>query len=234
MVSIEVSNLTKKFPGVVALDSVSFSVPKGIVLGVLGPNGSGKSTLLKILAGLQKPTRGTVNVFGKPPSISLKKRMAFVPEVESLYRWMKVREILSFASGFYDDWDDAVLHELLDFLGLNPEQKIGTLSKGMKVRLKIILALARKAELLLLDEPLSGIDPVSREKIINALLKTYRFGEETIVFSTHIVKEAEPFFDRVIFLDRGKVVLEEEAERLREKEGMSIEEFFKKIFEGGG
>jgi ABC-2 type transport system ATP-binding protein len=233
MEAIEVYNLTKKFPGVVALQSVTFKVPKGIVLALLGPNGSGKSTLLKILAGLQYPTGGYVKIFGSSPSPSIRKRIAYVPEVESLYRWMKVGEILKFASQFYEDWDQSVLSELLDFLELNPNQKIGTLSRGMKVRLKIALALSRKADLLLLDEPLSGIDPVSREKIIDALVKTYRFGEQTIVFSTHIVKEAEPFFDRVVFLDRGKIRLEEDAERLREREGMSIEQFFKKIYEGG-
>jgi len=227
---VEVQNLWKKFPGSIALKGVTFSLPKGVVLGLIGPNGSGKSTLLKILAGIMKPTQGTVKVFGNTKIIERKSRLAYVPELDCIYRWMTVRRFLDFCGNLFPDWNFERESKLLDFLQLEPSKKVSSLSKGMRVRLKMLQALARDSELLLLDEPLSGIDPASRGKIIDVLIDTFRMGEQTIIFSTHIVSEAERLFDRVIMLGEGNIVLEGEAEELRQKYGKSIQEIFKEWF----
>lgn len=228
---IEAKNLSKKFPGVTALKNVDLTIEKGKVVGLLGPNGSGKSTFLKIVVGLLKPSRGEITIGGETPSFRTKASIAYVPEVDCLYRFMKVRELLDLTQSFYLDWDKRKSQEFLGFLQLTPEQKIGNLSRGMKARLKLLLALSRHAELLLLDEPLSGIDPVSREKIMQALLLDYTKREgATIIFSTHIIAEAEKFFDQVVFLREGEIAERGDAEELRAKYKKSIEDQFKQLY----
>jgi len=229
---IEIEGLTKRFPGVVALRNINMEVEKGIILGLLGPNGSGKSTLLKLLVGLLKPSKGKVRVFGEKPTWKLRERIAYVPEVEEIYRWMKVEELISFVSSFYSNWQKGKERELIDFLGIERGKRISELSRGMRMRLKILLALARRADLVLLDEPLSGIDPVSRQRIIETLLREFKVGEKTVIFSTHIVREAERIFDKVVFLREGEIYLSGDADRLREERKNSIEEIFREIFGG--
>lgn len=227
---VEVHDLSKRFPGSLALRGVSFSLEKGLVLGLIGPNGSGKSTLLKILAGIMRPSHGRVRIFGEAGLVERKSRIAYVAEVDTLYRWMTVRRFLDFCGNLFPDWNYEREPELLDFLQLEPTKKISSLSRGMRVRLKMLQALARDCELLLLDEPLSGIDLISREKIIDVLIETFRMGEQTIIFSTHIVSEAERLFDKVILLSEGEIILEGDAEDLRQKHGKSIQDIFKESF----
>lgn len=220
----------KSFPGADALRGVTMELPAGQIIGLLGPNGSGKSTMLKLMVGLHRPTAGVVTVAGRAPDRSTKAQVAYLPEVDHLYGWMTVKEAIRFVRAFYDDWDEERARALVDFMNLEPGKKVAHLSKGMRARLKLVLALARSARLVLLDEPLSGIDPPSRSRIVQAILSEYKFGEQTIVLSTHEVLEAEPLFERLIMLEGGRIKLDGDAEELRQQYGRSIQGIMEHIF----
>lgn len=225
-----VKDLRKKYPKVEALKGLDLILGKGQICGLLGPNGSGKSTLLKAIVGLIKPDAGTIEIFGNPPSRHTKAQIAFVPEVDNLYRWMTVGQTIDFISGFYDDWEEKRENELLEFMRLERDKKISSLSKGMKARLKLILALARRAPLILLDEPFSGIDPSSKDRIVEGIIRQFKSDDQTMIISTHALGETEQLFDSVVFLDEGTINLQGNAEDLRLRYGKSINELFKEVF----
>jgi ABC-2 type transport system ATP-binding protein len=225
-----ISNLRKKYPKVEALKGVDLALPQGEIWGLLGPNGSGKSTLLKCIIGLVKPDGGEIRILGQVPSRRTKAQIAFVPEVENLYRWMTVRQAIDFTASFYEDWDEGRIPGLLEFMGLDPDKKVSSLSKGMRARLKLILALARKAPLLLLDEPFSGIDPASRDRIVEGIVRQFKSEVQSMIISTHAVGDTEQLFDGVVFLDEGTVSLQGNAEDLRDQYGKSINDLFKEVF----
>ncbi len=227
---VKLEGVLKRFGSTTALRGVSLSVDRGSVLGLLGPNGSGKSTLLKTLVGLYHPEEGRVLIGGVPPSGATRAITAYVPEEDHLYDWMSVGGMLDFVSRFYDDWDAVKARELLDFMGLDRSARVGSLSKGMRGRLRLILAMARAADLVLLDEPLAGLDLPSRARILETIIGEYRAGDQTIILSTHEVAEVETVFDRVVLLQEGRVVLDEEAEDLRRKRGKSVEALMKEVF----
>jgi ABC-2 type transport system ATP-binding protein len=226
----DLENVTKKYPGVEALKDFSLRLGRGRILGLLGPNGSGKTTLMKLIMGFIRPGQGKIGVLGGLPGPGTRGRIAYVSESDDLYPWMRVGEILKFTSQFYKDWEHAKEKELLELLGLEPERKIGTLSYGMRTRVRIMLALSRRPDLVLLDDPFSGVDLVSREKIQDALLETYHYKEQSVVMATHIIKEAEPLFDEVAFIQEGKLVLQGEADDLREKQSKAITDVYKEVF----
>lgn len=213
-----------------ALDGVTLNMARGKIIGLLGPNGSGKSTLLKSIAGLVKPSAGRVLVDGEPPSVRTKDKVAYLPEIDHLYSWMTVKEILDFMASFYSSWQQERAWELLEFMNLQGEKKVRNLSKGMRARLKLVISLARNVPLVLLDEPLSGIDPPSRARILESLVFQYREGDQTIVLSTHEVTEAETIFEDVIFLHEGKVKLYDSAENLRARHGCSIQDLWEEVY----
>lgn len=226
---VKVKDVWKKYPGIWALQGVSFTVEKGKVFGVLGENGAGKSTLFRIIASVTRPSKGTITIAEKPVGLETRKIVAFLPEVNPFYGWMKVMEQLEFLAAFYSGWDMNKSRELLNFLNLPDNVKIGTLSKGQQAKLKIVFAFSWPAELVLMDEPLGGIDPPTRKKIINTLFKEFGFGEQTIIMSTHIVNEVEEFFDDVIYLKEGRVILSGTADSLREEKKTSLEGIFEEI-----
>ena len=156
--------------------------------------------------------------------------MAYLPEIDYLYGWMSVTQTLQYVSSFYPDWDEAKAGELLSFFDLRADAKVSKLSKGMRARLKILLAMARQAEVILLDEPLSGIDPPSRSRVMGALVSHFRSENQTVVMSTHDVVEAESLFDEVLFLKEGRVELRGDAEALREQKGKSIRDLFEEVY----
>lgn len=227
---VEASGLSKHYPGQWALRDVSLSIPRGVIVGLLGPNGSGKSTFLRILAALARPTSGQVLVLGRDPGIGTKAHVAYLSEVDHLYAPMTAGEAIRFAWAAFDDFDPELAHGLLGKMNLAADKWIGTMSKGQRARLKLVLALARKADLILLDEPLSGIDPASRERILQSIAGEYRSGESTLILSTHQVEESEALFDRVIFLNDGEVALQGEAEDLRQRYGKSIDQLFREVY----
>ena len=230
MTIVEVQDLWKRYPGSTALRGVSLQVPRGVVLGVLGENGSGKSTLLRILAGVSRPSRGTVRVLGRDPrDAAVRRHIAFLPEVTPYDPWMRVRGLLDFLQPFYPGWDSQKARMLLDALQLDPDRRIGELSKGQQARLKLATAFAWPSDLVLLDEPLGGIDPPSRHRILHTLFSEFRYGEQTIVLSTHLVQEVEEFLETVVFLHHGEVALQGSADDLRARTGKSLLELFEEV-----
>ncbi|KLU39885.1 MAG: hypothetical protein AA931_07990 [Peptococcaceae bacterium 1109] len=227
---LEIDGLSKRYGRVEALDDVSLQLPMGEIWGVLGPNGSGKSTLLKCIAGLVKPDEGSIRINGLSPSRATKSVVAFVPEINTMYRWMTVAEVMSFAAAFYQDWSKERAQELMEFMRLEPGKKVGSLSKGMRARLRLILGMARDAQLVLLDEPLSGIDPASRDRIVEGIARQFDGEGRSIVLSTHAVDETERLFDTVMFLRDGHIELIGNAEELRIQRGKSINDLFKEVY----
>ena len=222
-------NVTKRYGAVEALRDVSFSLPPGTVTGLVGANGSGKSTLLKLAAGFVRPSAGEVRVLGRLPGIAERRQIAFVAEVDPLDGWMTVDQAVRFVRSFFTDWDEDQEAELREILELPAARRVGDLSKGMRTRVRLLLGLARSAPLVLLDEPFSGIDPVSRRRIADAILAACRRGRRTILLSTHDLKDAEPLFDRLMVLARGRLVLEGEADEIRAQRGMSIEDVVEEV-----
>jgi len=227
--AIEIKNISKKYPGALALDEISVNFPKGQITGLVGPNGSGKSTLLKIITGLVVEDSGQVKINDLEDK-RLMNQIAFLPEINHLYDWMSIKEAINFFSNQYNDFSTKKAEELLDFMNLTLEQKIKALSKGMVARLKLVLVLARRAPLLILDEPLSGIDPNSRARILESLISEYESDFQSIVISTHEVVEAERFFDHVVFLEEGKVLLEGNTDDLRAERNKSVQELVREVF----
>jgi ABC-2 type transport system ATP-binding protein len=226
---IEFKNVSKSFGSTVALNDVSLVFPRGKIIGLFGPNGAGKSTSIKLIMGLNRPDRGEVRVDGENPQ-NKKQDMAYLPEIDHLYPWMNIAQAADFTRTFYADWDEGKYRELIKFLNLQEDMKISKISKGQRAKTKLLLTVSRRAPYLLMDEPLSGIDILTREEIINTLIRDFREGEQTIIISTHEIAEVESLVDEVIFLDRGKVKISGNAEDLRVERNMSLVELMKEAF----
>ena len=226
---IEFKNVSKSFGSTVALNDVSLVFPRGKIIGLFGPNGAGKSTSIKLIMGLNRPDRGEVRVDGENPQ-NKKQDMAYLPEIDHLYPWMNIAQAADFTRTFYADWDEGKYRELIKFLNLQEDMKISKISKGQRAKTKLLLTVSRRAPYLLMDEPLSGIDILTREEIINTLIRDFREGEQTIIISTHEIAEVESLVDEVIFLDRGKVKISGNAEDLRVEKNMSLVELMKEAF----
>ena len=229
MAFIQVNELWKAYPGIWPLKGVSFEVTKGRSVGVLGQNGSGKSTLFRILAGLTKASEGEVLIDGHVPGLETKRLTAYMPELDPFYGWMTVEEILGFVSGFYESWDAARAAELLDLLELPIDRKVGALSRGQKGRLKVVTAFSWESQLILMDEPLGGIDQPSRKKMLDVLFNQYRTPDQTILISTHLVDEVEPFLDDVVFIMDGEITLAGDAGTLSGERGQSLADIFVEV-----
>ena len=229
MPAIELTDIHKRYYRSHALRGVNLTVEQGKIVGLLGPNGSGKSTMLKICAGLTRPTSGKVQVYGQDLSPATRAMTAYMPDIDTFYSWMTVKQAITFEGSMFND---LVLKDAMDLaseLKLDPDTKISSLSKGQHGRLKLVLAMSRRAELVLMDEPLSGIDPPSRAAILETIAESYRAGEQTIIISTHEVLESEKLFEDVIFLSEGQIVLMGEADRLRAERGKSLNEIFAEV-----
>ncbi|NMB11883.1 MAG: ABC transporter ATP-binding protein [Firmicutes bacterium] len=228
---VETRDVVKRFGRTQAVSGISMEIPRGIVVGLVGPNGSGKSTLLKLLAGVLRPDAGTVVVNGHPVGLKTKAWVSYQPETDYLYDWMTVQQVLDFTADLVPDWRWERADELVEFLNLERGTKVRHLSKGMRARLKLAVTLSRDADLFLLDEPLSGIDPPSRLRIIKSLIGGYEAGKHTIILSTHEVAETEGIFERVIFLDKGQIKVDANAEELRSQYGRSIQGLFEEVYQ---
>ena len=226
---VEIKNLTKSYLNKKAINDLTVNLPKGKVIGVLGPNGSGKTTLIKILTGILRSTKGQVLIDGHEPGVYTKSIVSYLPDRNFLYEWMKIEEAIEFFKDFYEDFDENKAYELLDFMKLDKEAKISSLSKGMNEKLNLTLVLARKAKLYVLDEPIAGVDPVARDQILDAIIKNYN-EESTMIITTHLVRDIEAVFDHVIFLKDGEIYLQGNAEELREEKQMQIDDLYKEIF----
>jgi len=226
---VQISSLTKRYITTTALSDVTLEVPEGHIMGLLGPNGSGKTTLMKILAGLVSPTSGSVLVDGMAPGVRTKAIVSFLPDVNHLDRWMSVGEAGDFYADFYLDFERKRFEELLAIMRLTPGQKIGSLSKGMVEKARVSLVFSRRARLYVLDEPFGGLDPVARSQVLDALVANFR-TDSSMILSTQMVADVERFFDDVVFLDGGRVVLAGDAEDLRTRRGASIEDIYREVY----
>jgi len=226
---IEFTNVSKSFGSVQALDQLNLQFSQGKIIGLFGPNGAGKSTAMKMIAGLNQPDRGNVLVDGLKPRSS-RAKIAYLPEIDHLYGWWTLKQAADFTRSFYSDWDDVKHQEMLKFLNLDEGMKLGKISKGQRAKCKLLLTVSRRAPYLLMDEPLSGIDILTREEIINTLIHDYREGEQTIIISTHEIDEVESLVEEVYFIDQGRIVISGNAEELRMEKNMSLVEIMKEAF----
>ena len=226
---VQISSLTKRYITTTALSDITLDVPEGHIMGLLGPNGSGKTTLMKILAGLVSPTSGSVLVDGMAPGVGTKAVVSFLPDVNHLDRWMSVGEAGDFYADFYLDFDRKRYGELLAIMRLTAGQKIGSLSRGMVEKARLSLVFSRRARLYILDEPFGGLDPLARSQVLDALVANFR-TDSSMILSTQMVADVERFFDDVVFLDGGRVVLAGEAEDLRTRRGASIEDIYREVY----
>lgn len=229
-IAVEIKNLEKKYIGVKALRGINVNFPAGKITGLIGPNGSGKSTMLKSIAGLTQPTGGEINIFGKKLNKKLKEKIAFLPEINHFYDWMKISDVIDFSNSQFKNFNVEKAEEILDFMNLKSSMKIKELSKGMVGRVKLILTMAREVPLIIMDEPLAGIDPKSRSQILESLISEYNAETQSIILSTHEVLEAEKFFDHVVFLEQGEIKLQGNADDLRKERKKSIQDMSKEVF----
>ncbi|WP_136608512.1 ABC transporter ATP-binding protein [Paenibacillus dokdonensis] len=226
---LKVNGVSKKYGSKKALDNVSFEIRPGKITGLLGSNGSGKSTLMQIIAGLTPATAGDISVMGKPIGRETKSLISYMPDRPLTESWMKVKDAVAFYKDFYADFNMEKAREMLDFMNLNEKDSVSVLSKGMNERLQLTLALSRNVNLYLLDEPIGGVDPVARGKILDAIVRFYS-EESSLIICTHLVRDMERIFDEVMFLNSGSIVLHEEVESVRLKHGRSVDDMFKEVF----
>lgn len=226
---LECRSLTKRYGTVNALNAVTFSVPRGRVVGLLGPNGSGKTTLIKLIAGLLQPTSGGAFILGEEPGASTKARVSYLPERPYFSPAMKVSDTLSFFSDFYDDFDRRLAEDMLMRLSVPTTNTMGSLSKGTKEKVQLVLVMARRAALYLLDEPIGGVDPAARDFILGTIIANYH-RDSTILVSTHLVADVERVLDDFILLQYGTMSMYSSPHLVREQTGRSLDQYFREAF----
>ena len=226
---LKIKNLSKSFDGKKILDNVNLEISKGKIVGLLGKNGAGKSTLIKLINDLLTIDQGEILFKGKRISVYSKEHISYLPERTYLDKSMKVSDVVSYFSEFYKDFDKDKAHELLNSLNLDMNSRISKMSKGMQEKLQLILVMSRQSDLYILDEPLSGVDPATRDYILDTILSNFKEGS-SIIISTHLISDIERILDDVIFVDKGKIVLSSSADELRKKENSSIDDVFRRMF----
>ena len=226
---VKCNNLCKEFDNKKILKDINLTIPKGKIIGLLGKNGMGKTTLIKLINDLLTPTSGEVLINGEKPNINSKKVISYLPERTYLDKSMTVSQIITFFDEFYDNFNKEKAVKLLKDLDLDINSKISKMSKGMQEKLQLILVMSREAELYILDEPLGGVDPATRDYILDTILSNFSEGASVII-STHIISDIERILDDVIFIDKGEIVLISSADELRKKENASIDEIFRRCF----
>lgn len=226
---LSVRSLTKVYPGgVTALSDVSFDIPKGKIIGLLGPNGSGKTTLIKIVAGLLTSS-GEAKVCGFPIGVETKERVAYLPERNSIPEGFTVAEAIAMFTDFFPDFDEKRAREMIARLDVPTDKRIKTLSKGTKEKVQLIMVMARKAKLYLLDEPISGVDPAARSYIIETILSGYS-PDSSVIISTHLISDIENCMDGFVMIKYGKLHSIGTPAALKEKTGLGVDAYFREVF----
>lgn len=225
---IDIKNLTMVYSGRAVLDNVNLSLSQGQIVGLLGENGSGKTTLIRILAGLERNYQGDVDICGNRPGSITNHIVAYQPDHLPLDENLEIEEVCSIYSIFYEDFDLNKFYKLLNSFEISKELKIKECSKGMKEKIQIALTLSRKAKIYILDEPMSGIDPKSRKIVLNTIIDNFDY-QGLMIISTHLVLEVEKVLDRALFLDNGKLVVNESVDDIRENHHMGVEEYFTEV-----
>ncbi|MCY8071081.1 ATP-binding cassette domain-containing protein [Bacillus inaquosorum] len=228
---ITLEHVSKKYGRQTAVNDVSITLSSGRIYGLIGPNGSGKSTTLKMMAGLLFPTSGLIKADEKPVTRDMVRQTAYLTELDMFYPHFTVKDMVNFYQSQFPDFQIEQAYKLLNEMQLDPKKKIKKLSKGNRGRLKIVLALARRASVILLDEPFSGLDPMVRDSIVNSLVSYIDFEQQIVVIATHEIDEIETLLDEVIILANGEKVEQRDVEDIREQEGMSVLQWFKSKME---
>ena len=226
---LECKDLNKFYGNFQALNQLSLTVAPGRIVGLLGPNGSGKTTLLKLANGLLTPSSGEILIDGKAPGVETKAIVSYLPERTYLNNWMKITDAIAYFQDFYDDFRPDVAMQMIQNLGIDLKKTLGTMSKGTREKVQLILVMSRAARLYLLDEPIGGVDPAARDYILNAILNNYA-PNSTILISTHLISDIEQVLDDVIFIQNGRVVLQSSVEEIRENQGVSVDALFREVF----
>ena len=226
---LECKGLTKRFGRTAALDEVSLTVEPGRIVGLLGPNGSGKTTLIKLANGLLTPDGGYIAVCGTAPGRESHSLVSYLPERTAIPTWMTARQLLDFYGDFYQAFRREAAEEMLDHLGIQPRQAVKQMSKGTREKVQLIMVMSRAAKLYLLDEPIGGVDPATRDYILSTIIGNYN-PEAAVVISTHLIADVEKVLDEVIFISQGRVALQSTVDGIREEKGMSVDALFREVF----
>ena len=226
---LQTQKLSKAYSGHWALQEVDLQLPKGKIIGLLGPNGSGKTTFLKLCAGLLRPTGGSIDICGHTQSTYTKYLVSFLPDRTYLNNRQKVKEQLDMFADFYPDFDRQRAEQMLAALNISPDVRFGTLSKGSKEKVMLVLVMSRRAKLYLLDEPIGGVDPATRDYILNTIVSNFD-PDATVVISTHLISDVENILDGYVFLHNGKIVRQGEVSQTREETGKTLDELFREVF----
>lgn len=226
---LSIKHLYKDYGTKKVLKDINLDISKGKIIGLLGKNGTGKTTLIKLINDLLTPSSGEILINGKKPGIDSKKVISYLPERTYLNKQMKVSEVIDYFSDFYEDFDKDKALKLLIDLDLDVNQRLAKMSKGMQEKVQLILVMSRRAELYILDEPLGGVDPATRDYILDTILNNFN-ENASVIISTHLISDIERILDEVIFIDKGSIVLQSECDALRKKEKSSIDEIFRRMF----
>ena len=229
MAILECKDLSKRFGRIQALDTVNLKIEPGRVVGLLGPNGSGKTTLIKLANGLLTPTSGEILIDGKAPGKETKAIVSYLSDKEYLPEWMSAKQLMDFFADFYADFDRERAKEMLTRLGIDETMRIKQMSKGTREKVQLILVMSRQAKLYLLDEPIGGVDPATRDYILDTIIRNYN-PEAAVLISTHLIADVEQVLDEVIFIQNGQILLQSDVDSIREEKGMSVDQYFREVF----
>ena len=225
----ECRNLTKSYGSAPALSNVNLAVESGRIVGLLGPNGSGKTTMIKLANGLLTPTAGEVLIDGMAPGIETKKIVSYLPERTYIPLWMNAEQLMDFFGDFYGDFRRERAEEMIAHLGIDPKQRVKEMSKGTREKVQLILVMSRAAKLYMLDEPIGGVDPATRDYIISTIIGNYD-QQASVIISTHLIADVESVLDDVIFINKGEIILQSTVDEVREKNGKSVDALFREVF----
>lgn len=226
---LEISDVSKAYGRKKALNHVTLAVGRGRIIGLLGPNGSGKSTLIKLINGLLTLDEGKILINGYEPGVETKKVVSYLPERTYLDNNMTVEDIIEYFQKFYEDFSTERAYSMLESLDIQKKDKLKELSKGTREKVGLILVMSRKAQLYVLDEPIAGVDPAARDYILRTIIQNYD-EDVTIILSTHLISDIENILDEVIFMKEGEILFESTVEELREKQGKSLDAYFREVF----
>lgn len=226
---VNIKNLSKSYGEKKVLDNINLTITNGKIVGLLGKNGAGKTTLIKLINDLLTPTEGKILINGKSVGVETKKIISYLPERTYLNKQMKVTEVLDYFSDFYDNFDKVKALKLLKDLDLDVNMNLSKMSKGMQEKVQLVLVMSRSADLYILDEPLGGVDPATRDYILDTILSNFK-ENASVIISTHLISDIERILDEVVFIDKGKIILQSGADKLRTKENASIDEVFRRMF----
>lgn len=229
MVLLECKHLYKEFDNKPILKDINLKIPRGKIIGLLGKNGMGKSTLIKLINDLLTPTSGEILINGERPGVKSKEIISYLPERTYLDKDMTIKQVIQYFEEFYKNFNTQKAIKLLKDLNLDINKQISKMSKGMQEKLQLILVMSRNAEVYILDEPLGGVDPATRDYILDTILSNFCEGASVII-STHLISDIERILDEVIFIDKGEIILTSSADELRNKEKSSIDEIFRRYF----